>query len=320
MDTFVLAGAVLFAGLILVFRSVKFVPQGYFWTVERFGQYVRTLKPGLAFINPVTERVGRRMSMMETVLDIPSQEVITKDNAQVTADAIAFIQVVDAARAAYEVQDLNRAIANLALTNVRTVIGSMDLDEVLSKRDEINVKLLRVIDAATQPWGVKATRIEIKDLSPPSDITESMARQMKAERERRAEVLTADGQKQAEILRAEGSKQAAILEAEGRREAAYRDAEARERLAEAEAKATQLVSDAIAKGDVQAINYFLGQKYVEAFKELATAPNQKFVILPMESAGLLGSIAGIGELAKVVGEKAAQATVARAQGSVPPTR
>ena len=289
--------ALVFAAIILIFRAIKFVPQGYEWTVERFGKYVRTLKPGLGLINPIFDRVGRKMSMMETVLEIPSQEVITKDNAQVTADAIAFIQIVDAARAAYEVQNLMQAIANLALTNVRTVIGSMDLDEVLSKRDEINVKLLRVVDAATQPWGVKATRIEIKDLSPPSDITDSMARQMKAERERRAEVLTADGQKQAEILRAEGSKQAAILEAEGRREAAYRDAEARERLAEAEAKATQLVSDAIAKGDVQAINYFLGQKYVEAFKELATAPNQKFVILPMESAGLLGSVAGIGELA-----------------------
>jgi regulator of protease activity HflC (stomatin/prohibitin superfamily) len=312
--------ALVFAAIILIFRAIKFVPQGYEWTVERFGKYVRTLKPGLGLINPIFDRVGRKMSMMETVLEIPSQEVITKDNAQVTADAIAFIQIVDAARAAYEVQNLMQAIANLALTNVRTVIGSMDLDEVLSKRDEINVKLLRVVDAATQPWGVKATRIEIKDLSPPSDITDSMARQMKAERERRAEVLTADGQKQAEILRAEGSKQAAILEAEGRREAAYRDAEARERLAEAEAKATQLVSDAIAKGDVQAINYFLGQKYVEAFKELATAPNQKFVILPMESAGLLGSIAGIGELAKVVGEKAAQATAVRAQGSVPPVR
>ena len=311
--------ALVFAAIVVIFRAIKFVPQGYAWTVERFGQYVRTLKPGLAFINPVFDRIGRKMSMMETVLDIPSQEVITKDNAQVTADAIAFIQVIDAARAAYEVQNLMQAIANLALTNVRTVIGSMDLDEVLSKRDDINIKLLRVVDAATQPWGVKVTRIEIKDLSPPSDITESMARQMKAERERRAEVLTADGQKQAEILRAEGSKQAAILEAEGRREAAFRDAEARERLAEAEAKATQLVSDAIAKGDVQAINYFLGQKYVEAFKELATAPNQKFVVLPMEATGLLGSIAGIGELAKVAAERGALATAARAQqGSVPP--
>lgn len=311
--------ALVFAAIVLIFRAIKFVPQGYEWTVERFGRYMRTLRPGLALINPIFERVGRKMSMMETVLDIPSQEVITKDNAQVTADAIAFIQVVDAARAAYEVQNLNLAIANLALTNVRTVIGSMDLDEVLSKRDEINLKLLRVIDAATQPWGVKATRIEIKDLSPPSDITESMARQMKAERERRAEVLTADGQKQAEILRAEGSKQAAILEAEGRREAAFRDAEARERLAEAEAKATQLVSEAIAKGDVQAINYFLGQKYVEAFKELATAPNQKFVVLPMESTGLLGSIAGIAELAKVAGDKSGGGSTQRG-GSVPQTR
>jgi regulator of protease activity HflC (stomatin/prohibitin superfamily) len=312
--------ALFFAAIVLVFRAIKFVPQGYEWTVERFGKYVRTLKPGLGLINPIFDRIGRKMSMMETVLEIPSQEVITKDNAQVTADAIAFIQIVDAARAAYEVQNLMQAIANLALTNVRTVIGSMDLDEVLSKRDEINVKLLRVVDAATQPWGVKATRIEIKDLSPPSDITDSMARQMKAERERRAEVLTADGQKQAAILRAEGSKQAAILEAEGRREAAFRDAEARERSAEAEAKATTLVSDAIAKGDVQAINYFLGQKYVEAFKELAQAPNQKFVIVPMESAGLLGSIAGIGELAKLAGEKGAQAAAARGTGSVPPTR
>jgi len=308
------------AAIILVFRAIKFVPQGYEWTVEQFGRYTRTLKPGLGFINPFFDRVGRKISMMETVLDIPSQEVITKDNAQVTADAIAFIQVVDAARAAYEVLDLNRAIANLALTNVRTVIGSMDLDEVLSKRDEINVKLLRVIDAATQPWGVKATRIEIKDLSPPADITESMAREMKAERERRAEVLTADGQKQAAILRAEGSKQAAILEAEGRREAAYRDAEARERSAEAEAKATAMVSDAIGKGDVQAINYFLGQKYIEAFKELAMAPNQKFVVVPMETAGLLGSIAGIGELAKLVSEKNAAVVSQRGSGSVPVTR
>ncbi len=310
----------LVAAIILVFRAIKFVPQGYEWTVEQFGRYTRTLKPGLGFINPFFDRVGRKISMMETVLDIPSQEVITKDNAQVTADAIAFIQVVDAARAAYEVLDLNRAIANLALTNVRTVIGSMDLDEVLSKRDEINVKLLRVIDAATQPWGVKATRIEIKDLSPPADITESMARQMKAERERRAEVLTADGQKQAAILRAEGSKQAAILEAEGRREAAYRDAEARERSAEAEAKATSMVSEAIGQGDVQAINYFLGQKYIEAFKELAMAPNQKFVVVPMETAGLLGSIAGIGELAKLVSEKNAAVVSQRGSGSVPVTR
>ena len=309
----------LLAALVLVFRAIKFVPQGFEWTVERFGRYTRTRTPGLGLINPLFDRIGRKMSMMETVLDIPSQEVITKDNAQVTADAIAFIQVVDAARAAYEVEDLKRAIANLALTNVRTVIGSMDLDEVLSKRDDINVRLLRVIDTATQPWGVKATRIEIKDLSPPSDITESMARQMKAERERRAEVLTADGQKQAAVLRAEGSKQSAILEAEGRREAAYRDAEARERAAEAEAKATAMVSEAIARGDVQAINYFLGLKYIEAFKELAASNNQKFVLMPMESAGILGSIAGIGEIARLATEKGAGGA-SRPTGSVPSVR
>jgi regulator of protease activity HflC (stomatin/prohibitin superfamily) len=309
----------LLAAIVLVFRAIKFVPQGFEWTVERFGRYTRTLKPGLGLINPLIDRIGRKMSMMETVLDIPSQDVITKDNAQVTADAIAFIQVVDAARAAYEVEDLKRAIANLALTNVRTVIGSMDLDEVLSKRDEINTRLLRVIDAATQPWGVKATRIEIKDLSPPTDITEAMARQMKAERERRAEVLTADGQKQAAVLRAEGSKQSAILEAEGRREAAYRDAEARERAAEAEAKATAMVSEAIARGDVQAVNYFLGLKYIEAFKELASSQNQKFVLLPMESSGMLASIAGIGEIARMASEKSGAVTSSR-PGSVPTVR
>lgn len=294
----VFAWATLAAGVLIVFRAVKFVPQGSEWTVERFGRYVRTLKPGLGLVNPVFERIGRKLSMMEEVIDIPRQEVITKDNAMVTADAIAFIQVIDAARAAYEVQNLPLAVSNLTLTNVRTVIGSMDLDEVLSKRDDINTRLLHVVDAATQPWGIKVTRIEIKDLSPPADITQAMAQQMKAERLRRAEVLTADGEKQAAILRAEGQKQSAILESEGRKEAAFRDAEARERSAEAEAKATEMVSEAIAKGDVQAINYFVAQKYVDAFKSLATAPNQKFVILPMETTGLLGSIAGIAELTK----------------------
>jgi regulator of protease activity HflC (stomatin/prohibitin superfamily) len=236
--------------------------------------------------------------MMEEVLDIPSQDVITRDNAMVTADAIAFYQVVDAAKAAYEVADLRRGISNLCLTNVRTVIGAMDLDEVLAKRDEINERLLRVVDAATSPWGIKVTRIEIKDLSPPADITQAMGRQMKAERERRAAVLEADGEKQAAILRAEGMKQAAILQAEGRREAAFRDAEAREREAEAEAKATSVVSDAIAGGNVNAVNYFIGLKYVEAFRALAVAPNQKFVVVPMETAGILGSLAGIAELTR----------------------
>src|SRR5262245_21835398 len=294
----IFALAVLFLGIIIVFSGVKVVPQGMEWTVERFGRFTRVLKPGLNLIVPIVDRVGMKLSMMEQVLEIPSQDVITKDNAMVTADAIAFYQVVDSPKAAYEVRDLRSGIQNLALTNTRTVIGAMDLDEVLSKRDEINERLLRVVDAATSPWGIKVTRIEIKDLSPPADITQAMARQMKAERERRAAVLEADGEKQAAILRAEGMKQAAILQAEGRKEAAYRDAEARERSAEAEAKATSSVSQAIATGDVKAINYFLGLKYVEAFHALADSDNQKFIVLPMETTGLLGSLAGIAELAR----------------------
>ena len=298
MDLGLFVGAILFLAIVLIFSAIKAVPQGREYTVQRFGRFTRVLKPGLDLIVPVFARVGRRLSVMEEVFDIPSRDVITRDNAMVTADAIAFYQVVDSAKAAYEVADLRRGIENLCLTNTRTVIGAMDLDDVLSKRDEINERLLRVVDAATTPWGVKVTRIEIKDLSPPADITQAMARQMKAERERRAAVLEADGEKQAAILRAEGMKQAAILQAEGRKEAAFRDAEARERSAEAEGKATTLVSDAIAKGDVQAINYFLGLKYVEAFHALAAAPNQKFVIVPMESAGVLGSLAGIAELTR----------------------
>ncbi len=299
MDAFTIFTVALFVLAFILFTStVKFVPQGTEYTVERFGKYTRTLKPGLAIILPVIDRIGRRLSVMETVLTIPSQEVITKDNATVTADAIAFYQVIDAPRAAYEVQNLQQAITNLALTNLRTVIGSMELDEVLAKRDDINARLLRVVDAATGPWGVKVTRVEIKELEPPKDITDSMARQMKAERERRAEVLTADGEKQAAILRAEGAKQSAILQAEGRKEAAFRDAEARERMAEAEAKATQSVSEAIRTGNVNAINYFVAQRYIDAFKALAEAPNQKFVLLPMETTGVLGSLAGIGELAR----------------------
>jgi regulator of protease activity HflC (stomatin/prohibitin superfamily) len=284
--------------LIVVFSFVKTVPQGQEWTVERFGRYTRTLSPGLHLIVPVYDRIGRKLTMMEQVLEIPRQDVITKDNAMVTTDGISYFQIIDAARAAYEIKDLERAISNLAQTNIRSVIGSMDLDEVLSKRDEINERLLRVVDAATGPWGVKIMRIEIKDLTPPSDIIDSMNRQMKAERERRAEVISAEGEKTASVLRAEGLKQSQILEAEGRRESAFRDAEARERAAEAEAKATEMVSKAIAEGDVQAINYFIAQKYVDAFRALATAPNQKFVIVPAEMSGLLGSIAGIGELAK----------------------
>jgi len=280
-------------GLIGLTSAFKFVPQGYNYTVERFGRYTRTLNPGMSIITPFLERVGRKMNMMETVLDVPQQEVITKDNAMVSCDAVVFIQVVDAVAAAYEVNNLNHAITNLSLTNIRTVVGSMDLDEVLSNRDDINARLLTVIDAATNPWGVKVTRIEIADLSPPADITEAMARQMKAERLKRAEILTAEGDKQSAILKAEGQKQAQILEAEGRREAAFRDAEAREREAEAEAKATAMVAEAIARGDVNAVNYFLGQAYVEAFAKLAESDQQRTVIIPAEFSSLIGTLEGI---------------------------
>jgi regulator of protease activity HflC (stomatin/prohibitin superfamily) len=322
MHSFLLAFLAL--AIIVVFAGVKSVPQGREWTVERFGRFTMVLKPGLNLIVPFIDRIGRKLSMMEEVLEVPSQVVITRDNATVTADAIAFFQVVDAAKAAYEVGNLEAGITNLCLTNARTVIGAMDLDEVLSKRDEINQRLLAVVDQATHPWGVKVTRIEIKDLSPPTDITEAMARQMKAERFRRAEVTQADGEKQGAILRAEGAKQSAILQAEGRKEAAFRDAEARERLAEAEAKATGMVSNAIEEGNVNALNYFLGQKYVDAFAQLASAPNQKFVVVPMESAGLLGSIAGIAEMTKeAVTQQAAQVNAPRPRAAagtaVPPT-
>jgi regulator of protease activity HflC (stomatin/prohibitin superfamily) len=280
--------------LVILFNAVKFVPQGFEYTVQRFGRYTRTLKPGIAFLMPFVEGVGRRINMMEQVLDVPQQEVITKDNVGVKVDAIVFIQVMDAAAAAYRVSNLPYAITQLSQTNLRTVVGSMELDEVLSQRDAINSRLLATIDNATGPWGVKVTRIEIKDLQPPADISNAMARQMKAERERRAVITEADGERQAQITRAEGSEQAAILEAEGRREAAFRDAEAREREAQAEANATEAVSNAIAKGDVNAINYFVAQKYVEAFAELARSPQQKTVIVPAEMSALVGTIAGGG--------------------------
>lgn len=279
--------------LVLAFSAIKVVGQGQQWTVERFGRYTMTLKPGIAFLVPFVDRVGRRLSMMETVLDVPRQDVITKDNAVVSVDAVVFIQVVDAAKAAYEVQNLNQAILNLCLTNSRTVVGGMDLDEVLSQRDSINARLLTVIDGATHAWGTKVMRIEIKDLTPPADLTQAMARQMKAERERRAQILEAEGDKQAAVLRAEGAKQSAILQAEGRREAAFRDAEARERSADAEAKATAAVSEAISKGDVNAIRYFLGLKYVEAFGQLASSNQQRTVIIPADLSGLAGLVEGL---------------------------
>ena len=290
--------------LILVFMGVKQVPQGMEYTVERFGQYVRTLRPGLNFIFPVVESIRRKMNMTETVLEVPSQEVITRDNAMVTANGVVFYQVLDAAKAAYEVGNLEFAILNLTMTNLRTVMGSMDLDELLSRRDEINARLLGVVDEATTPWGVKATRIEIKDIAPPKDLVEAMARQMKAEREKRAAILEAEGLRQAEILRAEGLKQAAILEAEGRKESAFRDAEARERLAQAEAQATLMVSESISKGDIQAINYFVAQRYVEALARFADSPNQKILFMPLEASSVIGALGGIGEIARQVFNRA----------------
>lgn len=284
--------------VVIVLMGVKSVNQGMEFTVERFGRYTRTLRPGLNLIVPVIDSIGAKINMMEQVLDVPSQEIITKDNAMVRVNGVVFFQVIDAAKAAYEVSGLDNAILNLTMTNVRTVMGSMDLDELLSKRDEINTRLLGVVDDATTPWGIKVTRIEIKDIEPPADLVEAMGRQMKAEREKRANILDAEGDRQAEILRAEGEKQAAVLEAEGRREAAFRDAEARERLAEAEAKATAMVSEAIAKGDVQAINYFVAQKYVEALKEMASAENHKVIMMPLEASNVIGSVAGITELAR----------------------
>ncbi len=286
--------------VVAVFSAVVTVRQGFEYTVERFGRYTKTIRPGLHLIIPFFDRIGSKMNMMEQVLDVPTQEVITKDNAMVAADGVVFFQVLDAAQASYEVNNLAIAILNLTMTNLRTVMGSMDLDELLSKRDDINARLMNVVDGATQPWGVKITRIEIKDINPPRDIVDAMARQMKAERDKRASILEAEGERESEILRAEGEKKSAILEAEGRREAAFRDAEAREREAEAEAKATDMVSKAIADGDPQAINYFIAQKYVEAIGGFAQSNNEKLVFMPMEASSLIGSIGGISELFKEI--------------------
>jgi regulator of protease activity HflC (stomatin/prohibitin superfamily) len=296
MPEFILVVAIF--SIVLLTKAVTTVTQGNEYTVERFGEYTRTLTPGLHIIIPFFDRIGAKMNMMETVVDVPSQEVITKDNAMVRVDGVVFFQVLNAAQAAYEVNNLTRAILNLTMTNIRTVMGSMDLDQLLSQRDTINAQLLQVVDEATSPWGIKVTRIEIKDISPPKDLVDSMARQMKAEREKRANILEAEGFKQAEILKADGEKRAAILEAEGRKESAFRDAEARERLAEAEAKATTDVSNAIATGDIQAVNYFVATKYVEALKDIASAPNQKVILMPLEASSVIGAIAGITEIAK----------------------
>ena len=311
LTTLMTAVAVL--ALLFVMMSVKIVRQGYRFTIEHFGRFTRVAEPGFNFVPPFFYRVGRRINMMEQVLDIPGQEIITKDNAMIAVDGVVFFQVLDAAKAAYEVSDLYMALMALSTTNLRTVMGSMDLDETLSRRDEINARLLSVVDQATEPWGVKITRVEVRDIRPPSNIVEAMARQMKAEREKRAVILEAEGQRQSEILRAEGQKQAQILEAEGNRERVYREAEARERAAQAEAKATELVSSAIAKGNAQAINYFVAQKYVEAVSEFARSPNSKTILFPVEATQLIGSLGGIGEIAK-------QALGSDAAPSAPPAR
>jgi regulator of protease activity HflC (stomatin/prohibitin superfamily) len=282
----------------IIYRGVRTVPQGFQWTVERFGRYRITLQPGLRLINPFIDKIGRRINVQETVLEIPAQNVITKDNASVVVDGIVFYQVIDASRAAYEVQNLQTAVTNLSMTNIRTSIGALDLDETLSKRDEINERLLRVLDAATEPWGTKITRVELKDVRPPEDVQLSMAKQLTADRERRAAILRAEGIKQAAILEAEGQKQSKILEAEGRLAAAQKDAEARERLADAEAKATAAVSKAVTEGNVQALNYFIAQKYVDAITQIGQSSNARLVLMPMEFSSLVSSIAGIAELAK----------------------
>jgi len=318
--------AIALLAIMIVFAGVTVVRQGYQYTIERFGRFTFVAKPGFNFIVPFFDRVGRRINMMEQVLDIPGQEIITKDNAMIAVDGVVFFQVLDAARAAYEVSEIYVAIMQLTTTNLRTVMGSMDLDETLSKRDEINARLLAVVDHATEAWGVKITRVEVKDIRPPADIVNAMGRQMKAEREKRAVILEAEGSRAAEILRAEGEKQGQILQAEGRREAAFRDAEARERSAEAEAKATQMVSEAIANGNAQAINYFVAQKYVDAVKEFATSPNAKTILFPVEATQLIGTLGGIGELARealqapTVRTAAAAARVSRAPTPTEPGR
>lgn len=296
--TATLAIIVVIVAVVVLFKLVRIVPQGYEWTVERWGKYTHTLSPGFHLLVPVVQNVGRKINMMEQVMDVPSQDVITKDNAVVKVDGVVFYQVLDAAKAAYEVAQLEIAIINLVMTNIRTVLGSLVLDESLSKRDEINARLLSVVDEATHPWGLKVTRIELKDIQPPRDLVDSMARQMKAEREKRANILEAEGFRQAAILKAEGEKQSVILSAEGQKEAAFREAEARERLAEAEARATEVVSTAIANGDINAINYFVANKYVEALKAMADSPNQKMLLLPIEASGIIGSLAGIAEIGK----------------------
>ena len=314
MDGFLIfLAAMLVVVIAVIARGVRTVPQGYHWTVERFGRYRITLQPGLHLVNPFIDAIGRKINVQETVLEVPPQNVITKDNASVVVDGIVFYQVLDASRAAYEAQNLQAAVTNLTMTNIRTAIGALDLDETLSRRDEINERLLRVLDAATEPWGTKITRVELKDVRPPEDVLAAMAKQLTADRERRAAVLRAEGIKQAQVLEAEGSKQSQVLAAEARLAAAQMDAEARERLAQAEALATTMVSKAVGEGNVQALNYFVAQKYVEALQQIGKSPNARLVLLPFETAGLMGAIAGIAELTK-----AGSVPPAGRAGSVPP--
>lgn len=298
MDFGVVVFLIVVLAIFVIMMAVKQVPQGYEWTVERFGRYVQTLRPGLSLIVPFVDQIGTKLNMMEQVIDIPSQEIITKDNAMVKVDGICFFQVVDAPKAAYEISELDRSLRALTMTNIRTVLGSMALDEALSNRDHINTKLLAVVDEATTPWGVKVTRVEIKDISPPKDLVNAMAAQMKAEREKRAKVLEAEGHRASAILKAEGEKQAVVLNAEGRKEAAFRDAEARERTAAAEAKATDVLSESLSKGNINALNYFVAQRYVDALGHIASAENQKVILMPLEASSVIGSIAGIAEIAK----------------------
>ncbi|MCY4130594.1 MAG: SPFH/Band 7/PHB domain protein [Gammaproteobacteria bacterium] len=308
MEGFFIAAVLLLLAVVVILRIVRIVPQGYHWTIERFGKYTRTAEPGLNIVIPIVQRVGRKINMMEQVLDIPPQDVISSDNASVNTDAVCFFQVLDAAKAAYQVNDLDNATRNLVMTNIRAVLGSMDLDEMLSNRDRINAQLLTKVDEATDPWGVKITRVEIKDVSPPTDLVNAMAKQMKAEREKRALVLEAEGEREAAIQVAQGQKQSDILKAEGELEAAKREAEARERLAQAEAEATRMVSEAIANGDANAINYFVAQKYVDALGDLAKSDNNKVMMIPLEATSIIGTIAGIGELTKTIGSKTASST------------
>lgn len=308
MQGYIVSAVLLILAIVVILRTVRIVPQGYHWTIENFGKYTRTAEPGLNIVIPIVQRVGRKINMMEQVLDIPPQDVISSDNASVNTDAVCFFQVLDAAKAAYQVNDLDNATRNLVMTNIRAVLGSMDLDEMLSNRDRINAQLLTKVDEATDPWGVKITRVEIKDVSPPADLVNAMAKQMKAEREKRALVLEAEGEREAAIQVAEGQKQSDILKAEGELEAAKREAEARERLARAEAEATRMVSEAIANGEANAINYFVAQKYVEALGDLAKSNNNKVMMIPLEATSIIGSIAGIGELTKSIGAMAKSST------------